>query len=342
MGGKALKNTITKRMDLTNYLRIKQYVISKLETEGYIIETINETPGKDSFGDLDLLYWIEPELNKDIRHDVIKLFKPNEIVRNGNVCSWDFEQFQIDLIKCSNLNEMAFSKFYFSYGDVGGILGRICSAHGLKFGHDGFRVVLFDQTVYPENPFDYKKTHTEILLSDNPEKVCQFLGLNWNQYTSGFTNVNEIFEWIIKSKYFSLDLFNTFNAENIKRLKIRPMYIKFIEYIGINKDKIYRGHQFSYNEQPVAIKYFNVEHLVEQVKKDLEIKKAVQNKFNGYYLIGLGYDGKQTGKIISDFKAKVTKDFGISWDQWIFESDVELIYKVLGDVINSCNFSNNS
>ncbi len=331
MGGHALKNTITKRIDLDNYQRIKAYIKQSLESEGYIIGEITETPGKDSFGDLDLLWWTES--TSDIHQVIAKLFKPNEIVSNGGVYSFDFEQFQIDLIKCSSLKQMEFAKFYFSYGDVGGILGRICSAHGLKFGHDGLHAVLYDKTIYPTNEFDVKKTHNEILLSDNPLQVCEFLDLNWSEYSKGFADLTQIFNWIVSCKYFNVELFTVFNYDNLRRLKFRPMYIKFIEYIGVNKDKIYRGFQFSNNQQPQAIEFFNKSELVEESKKSIEIKKTVQAKFNGNYLIAKGYDGKQVGKILVEMKKQIADKYQTNWDQWIYNSDMETIYKLLDDVI---------
>jgi len=332
MGGHALKNTITKRIDLENYQRIKAHISNELKSEGYVICEIIETPGKDSFGDLDLLYWSEQ--NSDIRQVITKLFKPNEIVPNGDVCSFDFEQFQIDLIKCSTIQQMTFAKFYFSYGDVGGIIGRICSSYGLKFGHDGLHAVLYDNTVYPSNEFDVRKTHKQILLSENPTQVCEFLGLDWIEYSNGFNNQIQIFEWIMKCKYFNVELFTVFNYDNMRRLKFRPMYIKFIEHIGINKDKIYRGGQFSDNQQPEAIEFFKKSDLVEQVKKELEIKKISHEKFNGNYLVAKGYDGKQIGRIMVQMKKHIEEKFHTNLDNWVYNSDTDSIYKLLDEVIN--------
>lgn len=108
MGGHALKNTLTKRIDLSNYKRIKKYICQMLESEGYFISEIIETPGKESFGDLDLLYITNSKLKQDIHQTISKLFNPN-----GNVCSFDIEEFQIDLIKCTSVNQMQIAKFYY-------------------------------------------------------------------------------------------------------------------------------------------------------------------------------------------------------------------------------------
>lgn len=340
MGGNALKNTIIKRIDIDNYQRIKKYIISQLESNGFTTSEILEIPEKNSFGDLDLLYLNKEKDTNDINQCIIKLFKPNEIVSNGDVLSFDFEQFQIDLIKCSSLEQMQFAKFYFSYGDVGGIIGRICSSYGLKFGHNGLFAVLYENTIYPEKEFDVKNTTQQILLSNKMCDVCDFLGLDWLYYSKGFNNLNDIFDWIIKSKYFNIKLFSTFNSDHIKRLKIRPMYINFIDYIGINKNNIYRGFEFTCNIQPEAIAYFNKIELVENVKKELEIKKIVQNKFNGKYLIERGYDGKQTGIILNEMKKHIDKEYQISWEQWIYNSDIDMIYKLLDGIILKCGFKN--
>ena len=117
----------------------------------------------------------------------------------------------------------------------------------------------------------------------------------------------------------------------MKRLLTRPMYIKFIEYIGINK--IDRGFQFSHNKQQEAIKYFNCYDLVQQVKQEFEIKKTVHEKFNGNYLIARGYDGKQIGKIIMEMKRIVTEKYQTTWELWIYNSERETIYNLLDSVI---------
>jgi hypothetical protein len=75
MGGNALKNTLTKRIDLINYKRIKEYISQKLKAKGYTISEIIETPGKESFGDLDLLYLTNS--NQDIRQIISILFNPS-------------------------------------------------------------------------------------------------------------------------------------------------------------------------------------------------------------------------------------------------------------------------
>ena len=87
MGGNALKNIKTVRINPDDYQRIKILVAEQLRKIGYIISEIKEAPGKESYGDLDLLWWRNPNDKYDIRKDVIQLFKPQEMVSNGEVLS---------------------------------------------------------------------------------------------------------------------------------------------------------------------------------------------------------------------------------------------------------------
>ena len=106
------------------------------------------------------------------------------------------------------------------------ILGRICSSYGLIFGNGGLHAILYENTLYPKIPFNILKSFNQILLSENPESIYKFLNLNWTEYFNEFVNLTDIFEWIIKSKYFNIELFTTLNNANIKKLEKRPMYIQ--------------------------------------------------------------------------------------------------------------------
>jgi hypothetical protein len=57
MGGNALKKVNTIRIDPINYQRIKAIIMDKLKALGFVVSDIIEAPGKESYGDLDLLYW---------------------------------------------------------------------------------------------------------------------------------------------------------------------------------------------------------------------------------------------------------------------------------------------
>ena len=134
MGGNALQRVKTYRKPLVEYNQIKTELLKKLADNGIKAEVVIEFPGKLDFGDIDIL--VDNCHNVDIR----EIFNPNEIVRNGDVISFDYclsgstELIQVDFIKIPNID---MAQFYFVYGDIGGILGRITNSIGLKFGHLG-------------------------------------------------------------------------------------------------------------------------------------------------------------------------------------------------------------
>ena len=93
------------------------------------------------------------------------------------------------MIKTSNI-EM--SQFYGGYGDCGNIIGRFTKRADLTFGNEGL------WTSYESK---------RIILSTNPQEICEYLGLNYNLWSAGFKTRTELFNWIIESRYFDLNLF---------------------------------------------------------------------------------------------------------------------------------------
>jgi hypothetical protein len=80
---------------------------------------ITEMPGKQEFGDLDLLYVCEPGIGLvDVKRLVENAFSPQDIVTTAHVTSFDYERFQLDMIKCDE-NSYEMSNFCLSYGDRG-------------------------------------------------------------------------------------------------------------------------------------------------------------------------------------------------------------------------------
>jgi hypothetical protein len=185
-----------------------------------------ELSEKESFGDLDVLY----NQNINMKEIIIKLFDPQEIVVNGDVISFNYGDFQIDMIKCKYLE---FAKFYFSYGDFGGIIGRIMNHYGFKFGHEGFWL-----NVYLEKNQLVDETHSygKIILTTCPTDFCKFVGLDYTTFFS-LTSTSKIFEYIKSSKYFNPLIFETLNYDHNKRSKKRPMYISFLNYINVTTER---------------------------------------------------------------------------------------------------------
>ncbi len=321
MGGNALKNIQTKRIDPKTYQRIKLEITNKLTSNGFTINDIIEVPGKESYGDLDLLWWQDDMTTTNIKDIVKQLFNPQEMVLNGEVLSWDYENFQIDLIKCLSLEQMKFARFYFSYGDVGSILGRFCNYHGLKIGHRGFWIDVYECTLYPEKQLDPTRNVGEVLLTMEPEEACKYLGLDWNIWIKGFNTMVEIFDWIKTSKYFVVKIFGELNGEHMRRAKLRPMYMKFVEYIGMKPLEINGKPEIRYNLQQDAIKYFNKLNEIEKIKNKIEYNQIIKNKFCGKKLLEKGIEGKNIGVILKMLEDYINKNYQMKFTEWIYHTE---------------------
>jgi hypothetical protein len=353
MGGNALKKVNTIRIDPINYQRIKIIIMDKLKALGFVVSDIIEAPGKESYGDLDLLYWKDDlgssnshgKSGTDIKKIIKDTFNPNEMVSNGEVLSWDFENFQIDLIKCSSLEQMTYAQFYFSYGDLGSILGRFCNYHGLKIGHRGFWINVYECTIYNDKPLDVTRNFGEILLTSSPKETCEFLGLEYSKWLEGFQNLESIFNWIIKSKYFVAKIYQELNADHMRRAKIRPMYMKFLEFVGMNplknNDKPKPTlSKIRFNMQPEAIKYFNKENELLKIKKQIEFNQVVRTKFSGKKLLEKGIEGKKIGIILTALEEYVDINYKKTFDEWVYHTDQKEIDFIVEGLIGQ-NYGDN-
>ncbi len=336
MGGNALKNVKTNRINKDEYIILKNDIIRLLSINDIVVDTIMESPNKESYGDLDLLYLSSTKY--DIRQQIIKIFSPNEIVVNGDVISFDYNNFQIDLIKCISLEQMACSKFYFSYGDLGCIIGRLCSNHGLKFGQYGLFLIIYENTIYPESN-SWEIISKNIFLTSDVKTICYFLDFDYDRYLLGFNSVENVFDWIMKSKYFSPSIFITLNREHIRRIDERPMYSAFIDYIQIDKSNIVKTaikckDMVLHNE---AIIFFNKTDELNNIKTKLEYNKKIREKFSGKYLVEKKICGKKVGEFLEKIKVFITNKYSVDFDEWIYHTDQNVINSQIDEILDDIN-----
>ena len=326
MGGNALKTVKTFRKNKDEYEIIKTEILEKIKNK-LQCEIVIEVPNKLDFGDLDVLY-INDE-NLDIKKIIQETYNPKEIIHNGEVHSFDYNDFQIDFIKCKNKEKLVMAQFYFSYGDIGSIIGRISNYYGLKFGHKGLWLVLLENTLEINKDVNMAETFGKVKLSKVPKEICEFLNFDFNTWQNGFKSKNEIFEWIIKSKYFKKEIFNTLNYEHRSRAILRPFYQEFLNFIkldvlNINKANIKEG-EVKINIQDYAIKYFKKEDKVEELHKQIQIRKERKEKFNGKYLIDFGIEPKKIGQYINNFKKYIEEKYNLDFDTWVDKQTKESI-----------------
>ena len=310
MGGNALKNVQVSRINLDNYNLIKNNILNDLSSY-LMIDIAHQVPNKIDFGDLDVLY--KPSENLDFRKLIIDKYNPTEIVSNGQVISISYylndKYYQVDFVKCSNLK---MSKFFYSYGDLGGVIGSITKNYSISYG-EGLYCNINKDTIknYTGNDIENYTTN-KIFLTDEPSEICKYLDLDYEKWISGFETKESIFDWIISSSWFQKNIFLNLNlnCSEKKKNNIRPFYKDFIEYIfDENKCTKCNDESKKYNRQLEALKYFNKIHLLDELINENKIKNERKMKFNGYKFMKYGYINVDIGILIVEFKRYINQKF---------------------------------
>ena len=220
MGGTALKPLVTRRVDAREYYQLEAEIAEILDRETISHEHISNYRTKQSFGDIDIV--VCQDLTAS---DVDRIFSPSAIKVNGNVISFDYKNVQVDLICFDEYNQARFARDYFSYSDLGNLIGRVARRLGFKFTHVGLVYELYA----PDNP-----THLieEVLVSDSFDECLALLGYSHNRYYLGFYCPEDGFEYITTSMYFEPTTYLLGNRNHTARVRDakRPGYQAAVEY----------------------------------------------------------------------------------------------------------------
>ena len=238
------------------YFTIKQQIFARLIEIGIAFREVLYTKDKGDFSVLNVLVSFKSKNPIEI----ISYFNPKQILCNLNkyysfdyTCNNSIEPFHINFIDVQNL-DMAL--FYLSYNIVSSILSCIALSIGLDYSIDGLTVSLLKNATLCE---DKRYKNIEILLSNNPEDICNFLGLNYSNWIVGFDNQNDIFEWVTKSMFFQPNYFktDTFNSRRCSHKK-KVVITEFRNYIETRIKKSEYDEIVPYmNLQKTAIGYFD-------------------------------------------------------------------------------------
>lgn len=219
--------------------------------------------------------------------------------KNHNIYSITYKKFQVDIILHTK-NIFDFCSYFYDYDPVGNLVGKIAHKFGLKFGFDG----LF----YPVRGVS-NSIIENILISRDPEKIYTFLGFDFNIYKNGFDTLEDIFNFIINSKYFNKEIFlyENLSLKDRKRNKRRKSYNLFLDFINSKSDL--KSFNFNKNKSiyiDCIEQYFPESNLKEKLKiineKNYKIK-LVKEKFNGNIVMRItGLKDEKLGKFLYDFR----------------------------------------
>lgn len=317
MGGNALKNCTTRRYSKQEYWKLVVDVLQKL---GKLFPTSKQDniiayKNKSDFGDLDVL--IESDtLPSNWVEKLIETFNPKEWVRNGNVVSFEYEEFQIDLISTPR-NEYYTSMKYFAYNDLGNLLGRISNSLGFKLGHDGLSYTWKDGT------YHFKT----VVICTEWRVICDFLGVSYGLYCKGFETLEDIFKFVVDSPFFCKDIYLLENRNNYARTRDRkrPTYnafLKWIESYEPTLDQTGNGDKEAW--LPYAFKTIpGFQETFNRVQAEWDEAVLFKQKFNGG-LVGewTGLSGKDLGEFMKWLK-KPENQF--PEQRWLLDNELETI-----------------
>jgi hypothetical protein len=312
IGGKALKQTKTERKTTEQFYDIQSRLLPKLkeifDCEIYVLKFYHSKP---DHGDMDILIKINTEfkfIQNSIREEIQNNLHPNQIVVNDGTTTFDFEEFQIDLIPVQE-DVWESTKFWMDYDPSSNLCGKLYHFFGLKFGPESLR--------YPYRG-EGGRVMKDIVITKDFRKMMEFLGLDPERKYQGFETLEEIYDWIISSKYYNTELFLLKNLTQYdrKRNKKRPTFNKFLEYV---KDIPYEttGYHFEKNKTKyldLIDKSFPEVRFLDQInelKKKDEDNMKLKSKFSGQLVMEwTGLEGIELGNVLKAFKLHHT-------DEWI-------------------------
>lgn len=242
MGGNILFFSKTRRYSREEYFELESELLQLLWENIFIPEVYSQHikdilqplkayDTKDSFGDCDIIVNSKYLKSNYIESIVASCnLRVGDWSKNGNVLSFAYKNFQIDLIITPEEHFQA-SLNYFKFNDIGNLTGRMSKKLGIKYGHKGCELIVRDGD----------QVLGEILLDRDNKILFEILGLDREKWEKGFIDLEDMFRWVSASKYFNKDIYLLENRNHYSRTRDakRKTYHEFLEWI---KDKEFKNN----------------------------------------------------------------------------------------------------
>lgn len=308
MGGRAL-DVETQRVDAEDFVRTKAKV-RRLVGEHYpetVLHFVRSYHNKPDHGDMDVLV----KKGTVDKWDLVNLFDPTETYNNGDVVSLDYTSFdgvpfQLDLVFMRE-EWWDCAKDFFAYNDLGNLTGKIARHLRFKWGFQGLRYMAFY-----ENNRSIKLG--EFTVSRDPEQVFEFLGFDYNRFQEGFDTLEDVFEYVVNSKYFSVDAFlpENLTADQRHRDTKRKVYDHFMRYLEREApdQRMDRwSHERAVREAESFFPEAKLREKIEAAKNRYEKRKEAKDVLDGHVLMDtFGLEGRELGAAIGKFKEPFNTD----------------------------------
>lgn len=322
MGGRALlqHGVETRRYMAEEYHQLVEEVERRLDWLVTKHSVIKSYANKESFGDMDVLVtsynWGADYIENYIRqHFTIRTgdappVEPKAIVHNGDVWSFEFRDFQIDLILVKP-EEYEFARMYFAYNDLGNLMGRVAHKMGFKFGHNGLWYCVREGTYM----------FRQILITRDVFGALEFLGFSSDRYQVGFKSLLEIFQYVQWSRYFNTDIFLLENRSYKSKVRDakRKTYMEFLEHLRKAQEYRDTAHErcefIDYYEygfprdknvwlEPAFKAFPEFRDAYDTAICDRELARLVKHKFSGFEVGRVtSLQGKELGAFMAYLRA---------------------------------------
>jgi hypothetical protein len=264
---------------------------------------------KPDFGDMDILLEMEkvllpgdtgPEQRAALEEFAYnncnaRVFSPNDTVISFDYrdTTADTDGLQVDLI-LSPAAEFDAALAYFSYNDLGNLIGRTAHMMGCSYGHRGL--------LYPFRDGNY--LFRTLMVTSSPDEAMRFQGFDPARHHQGFENLAEIFDYASSSRYFNRDIFLLENRNHTSRTRDRKRktYREFLEFLELHPEL----PAFPYPEDKsawlpqlfAAFPKFEADY--HQAHADLDQSRVVKELFNGAKVSAwTGLSGNALGEVMS-------------------------------------------
>ncbi|CAH7420611.1 conserved hypothetical protein [Vibrio chagasii] len=224
MGGLIFSEQEGKRVDTIELNVVKDKVTRMLSKEfGLQFDYPRYIREKATHGDLDVVVAVQSVSEQSLEIQAHLVNGGFKNVQNGNVISYLLDGFQVDLILVASSVQAKFAVDYFSYGDLGNLLGYYARHLGLRLGYDG----LYSEENVPNEGI--KKTY----ITKSWPEALRLLGLDPKVHSLGFDKVDDMFDFVKSSELFEKEIFSVdkLNSAQRRRLKKRADHARFIEIV---------------------------------------------------------------------------------------------------------------
>lgn len=298
MGGNALSMTAV-RLTKSKFEHVSAQCVEHLQAAfpAHRIAVIPAYRTKADFGDCDILITsagYDP-------HKAAAALDAVEVVRD-ELPGTDGNVFQVDLISIEP-EAFDYALGYFSFNDLGNLVGRTAHRAGLSHKHNGLWFYVRDG--------DYK--FRDICLTRDYDVALRFLGYDPAQFHAGFEQLEDIFEYVAGSTFFNRDIFllENRNAKSRIRDRKRRTYMEFLKWCEAHPEL----PAYAYPDDKSAwlpyiaehFPHFEAEH--QRALKDMSDQRAAKERFNGEWVSKLtGLEGKALGAVMKHFKESFSSE----------------------------------